>query len=148
MSADVNARTTTGAQASRPDTTAAVANLIRFLETGSAPAGLFAPDLFSDLSLPHWRIQASTADDILAERAAGHPFPGKVRVERVEQTDHGFTIEFEERWDHEGQRWYAREMMRAEVADSQIADLTVYCTGDWDQARQAEHAASVTLIRP
>ena len=25
---------------------------------------------------------------------------------------------------------------------------TVYCTGDWDQARQAEHAAAVTLIRP
>ena len=22
------------------------------------------------------------------------------------------------------------------------------CTGDWDQARQAEHAAAVTLIRP
>ena len=57
-------------------------------------------------------------------------------------------FEFEERWDHEGQRWCAREMMRAEVADGQIAELTVYCTGDWDQARQAEHAASVTLIRP
>jgi hypothetical protein len=39
-------------------------------------------------------------------------------------------------------------MMRAEVADSQIAELTVYCTGDWNQARQAEHGASVTLIRP
>ena len=39
-------------------------------------------------------------------------------------------------------------MMRAEVADGQIAELVVYCTGDWDQARQAEHAASVTLIRP
>ena len=43
---------------------------------------------------------------------------------------------------------YAREMMRVEVADGAIAELTVYCTGDWDEARQAEHAAAVTLIRP
>ena len=48
----------------------------------------------------------------------------------------------------EGQQWYAREMMRIEVADGAIAQLTVYCTGDWDEARQAEHAGTVTLIRP
>jgi len=42
----------------------------------------------------------------------------------------------------------AREMIRAEVADGALAALTVYCTGDWDQARQAEHAAAVTLLRP
>ena len=40
------------------------------------------------------------------------------------------------------------KMIRAEVADGAIAELTVYCTGDWDQARQADHAAAVTLIRP
>ena len=39
-------------------------------------------------------------------------------------------------------------MMRIEVAEGTIAEITVYCTGDWDQARQAEHAAAVTLIRP
>ena len=39
-------------------------------------------------------------------------------------------------------------MIRVAVADGAIAELTVYCTGDWDQARQAEHAAAVTLIRP
>ena len=39
-------------------------------------------------------------------------------------------------------------MMRIEVTDGAIAGLTVYCTGDWDEARQAEHAAAVTLIRP
>jgi len=60
----------------------------------------------------------------------------------------GFVFEFEERWNSEGQQWYAREMMRIEVAEGTIAEVTVYCTGDWDQARQAEHAAAVTLIRP
>ncbi|HEX4428528.1 MAG TPA: hypothetical protein VHZ96_04580 [Frankiaceae bacterium] len=130
------------------DTTAVVADLIRFLETGSVPAGLFAPNVFADLSLPHWRVQTATAAQILAERAEGHPFPGKVRVERVEQTGHGFTIEFEERWDHEGQGWYCREMIRADVVDRSIVDMSIYCTGDWDEARQSEHAEAVTLIRP
>ena len=130
-----------------PDTSATVANLIRFLETGSVPDGLFAPDVFSDLSLPHWRIQADTDEEIVALRAESHPWPGQVRVERVEQTGHGFTIEFEERWDHEGQRWYCREMIRADVVAGKIVELSVFCTGDWDEARQREHAKAVQLIR-
>jgi hypothetical protein len=132
----------------RPDTNMAVANLIRFLETGSAPDGLFAPDVFLDLSLPHWRIQAATRGEVLAIRADGHPFPGLVRVERIEQTGHGFTIEFEERWDHGGQRWYSREMIRADVVGDSIVELSAYCTGDWDEAKQHEHAEAVHLIRP
>ncbi len=132
----------------RPDTTTAVANIIRFLETGVIPDGLFAPNVFADVSLPQWRIQADTADGLLAIRAAGHPCPGEVRVERVEQTGRGFTLEFEERWHADGQRWYCREMIRADVVDSTIVDLAVYCTGDWDEARQREHAAAVGLIRP
>jgi hypothetical protein len=125
-----------------------VANLIAFLETGSIPEGLFAPDLFADLTMPHWRVQTATAADIIAERVAGHPFPGQVRVERVEPTDHGFTIEFEERWDNEGQRWYCREMIRADVVGDTIVEMSIYCTGDWDEARQREHSEAVTLTRP
>ena len=132
----------------RPETSVAVANLIRYLETGSAPDGLFAPDVFADVSLPHWRIQAGTAAEILAVRAASHPFPGQVRAERVEQTDHGFKIEFEERWNHEGQRWYCREMIRADVVEDRIVQMSVYCTGDWDEARQREHSEAVQLLRP
>lgn len=44
-----------------PETNVAVANLIRWLETGTAPQSLFAPDVFADVSLPHWRLQATTA---------------------------------------------------------------------------------------
>ena len=69
-------------------------------------------------------------------------------MERVEPTDHGFTIEFEERWDHEGQAWYCREMIRADVVGESIVEMSIYCTGDWDEARQREHAAAVKLIRP
>jgi hypothetical protein len=81
-------------------------------------------------------------------RKEGHPGPGTVTRCRVDPTASGFVLEFEERWGAEGQQWYAREMIRADVADGAIAELTVYCTGDWDEARQAEHAAAVSLIRP
>jgi hypothetical protein len=125
----------------------AVANLIRFLETGLVADTLFAPNAFADLSLPQWRVQASNADELLAIRAGSHPYPGQVRVERVERTDHGFTIEFEERWRNEGQRWYCREMIRADVVGESIVEMSIYCTGDWDEARQREHADAVQLVR-
>jgi len=130
------------------ETSVAVANLIRFLETGTAADGLFAVGAFCDLSLPQWRLQAGSAAEILALRTDSHPFPGQVRVERVEQTGHGFTLEFEERWQHEGRRWYCREMIRADVIGDSIVELSVYCTGDWDEATVAQHAESVALARP
>jgi hypothetical protein len=43
---------------------------------------------------------------------------------------------------------YAREMIRTSVVDGAVAELAVYCTGDWDEARQREHARTVTLRRP
>ncbi len=122
--------------------------LVAFLETGTVPEGLFRPDVFLDLTMPTWRVQAAGTEDLIAERKQGHPGPSRVTRWRADPTPTGFVFEFEERWDHDGQEWYAREMMRMEVAEGQISDVTVYCTGDWDQARQAEHAGAVTLIRP
>jgi hypothetical protein len=122
--------------------------IVRFLETGEAPDGLFRPDVFLDLTMPTWRIQTAGAEDLIAVRKQGHPGPGTVARWRADPTPSGFVLEFDERWSGEGQQWYAREMMRIEVIEGTIAELTVYCTGDWDEARQAEHAAAVTLIRP
>lgn len=132
-----------------PDATTAVANLIKFLETGAVAEGLFAPDVTSDLTLPTWRLQGSTAEELVALRTAGHPLPGTVHVQRVDPIDGGFVIEFDERWvDEAGKRWYSREMIRADVEGSTIVDVTIYCTGDWDEAQQALHAEQVTLARP
>jgi hypothetical protein len=138
----------TGTRTAGPDTEVAVANLIKYLETGQPPEDLYAPDVFIDVSLPHWRLQADTAEGALAIRSSGHPWPGTVHVGRVEQTSTGFTMEFEERWPHEGQNWYCREMIRADVLDDRIVEMAVYCTGDWDESVQREHAAAVRLIRP
>jgi hypothetical protein len=129
------------------DTRVTVARLIEFLETNEPPEGLFSPDVFADLSFPRWRLQANTVEDVVSLRTDGHPWQGRVRVERLNQTDTGFTIEFEERWETGDQRWYCREMIRADVVDDAIVDLALYCTGDWDEATQREHASAVRLLR-
>ena len=118
-----------------------------FLETGVAPPGLFADDVFCDFTFPLGRVQARGPADLLALRRRGHPLPGSVPRWRVDATPSGFVLEFEERW-HDGQSWYSREMLRADLRGDAICALSVYCTGDWDEQRQVRHRASVALIRP
>ena len=55
-------------------------------ETGTAPEGLFAPDLFLDLSLPQWRLQTTMAEEAMAVRMTAHPRAGRVRAD-VDQPD-------------------------------------------------------------
>lgn len=72
--------------------------LITFLETGTVPEGLFRPDIFLDLTMPTWRVQAAGAEELIAERKQGHPGPGTVSRWRADPTPTGFVFEFEERW--------------------------------------------------
>ena len=123
-------------------------DFVTFLETGEPPDGLFAPDVFCDFTLPHWRLQSLGPEQLVALRRAGHPGPGSVVRSRVDETPTGFVLEFEERWEQDGKRWYARELARADVGDEGITELSVYCTGDWDEEREASHRAAVQLVRP
>ena len=124
--------------------------LIRFLETGAPPQGLFADAVFCDFTSPRWRLQAEGIPEMVELRRAGHPGPGRVTRSRCDPTPTGFVLEIEEEWSHAGESWYARELFRADVtgAEGQIAALSVYCTGDWDRSRRAQHAREVRLLRP
>jgi len=122
--------------------------LIAFLATGEAPDELFANDVFFDVTVPHWRLQATGREAAIALRRAQHPAPGRVVRSRLDETPTGFVLEFEERWHESGHSWYAREIARADVTDNSIMQLSVYCTGDWDEARQEEHRRTVELLRP
>lgn len=122
--------------------------LIVFLETGDVPDGLFAPDVFCDFTMPRWRLQAKGIDGTVALRKQGHPGPGQVPRWRCDPTPGGFVLEFEERWQQDGKDWYSRELARADVDGGAISALSVYCTGDWDAERRAEHAKAVRLIQP
>lgn len=130
-------------------TDAIAAALIAYLETGVAAPGLFAPDVFCDFAMPTWRIQAEGIADVLALRRAGHPEPSRVPRHRLDRTARGFVLDLEETWvDAAGAQWYCRELIRADVTAEGIVDIAVHCTGDWDQARVAEHAAAGQLLRP
>lgn len=123
--------------------------LVDFLATGHGGETLFAADAFGDLSLPQWRTQTTTADELVRVRhRGGHVGGGDVRVERLELGPSWFLMQFAEWWPSGGQRWYAREMVLADVRDGRIVELTVYCTGDWDEERQQRHATTERLQRP
>jgi hypothetical protein len=122
--------------------------LIEFLETGRTPDGLFAPDVFGDVSVPLWRLQADNATDLIAIRTDGHAGTSTVVRHRFDPTPTGFVLEFEERWTVGDHGWYCREMVRADVSAAGISHLAVYCTGDWDEAQVERHRREVTLIRP
>jgi hypothetical protein len=124
------------------------AGLIGFLESGTAPDGLFADEVFCDFTMPQWRLQAQGPRAVVALRKSGHPGPGRVPRSRFDATATGFVLEVEEEWEQDGESWYCRELFRADVADGAIAQISVYCTGDWDRALVARHRQTVTLLRP
>jgi hypothetical protein len=124
------------------------AKLITFLETGDPPEGLFTADAFCDFTMPLWRLQFQGVENVAAGRKAGHPSPGRVPRSRFDATTTGFVLEVEEEWDQDGEAWYCRELFRADVADGSVSQLSVYCTGDWDQAQVARHRETVELLRP
>jgi hypothetical protein len=97
-------------------------DLIAFLETGEPPEGLFAPRVFFDVTVPHWRLQAEGWDEAVALRREQHPAHGRVVRSRLDETKSGFVLEFEERWHERGRDWYA--------------------------AREEEHRQAVRLLRP
>jgi hypothetical protein len=124
------------------------AKFIQFLETNQPPDGLFAPDIFLDMTLPMWRLQADNPADCLAIRLGGHPIAGRVPRHRFDPTPTGFVLEVEERWSDAGQQRYCRELFRADISEAGITQLAVYCTGDWDEVQVARHEAEVSLLRP
>ena len=121
---------------------------VSYLETGDAPEGLFRPDVFCDFTPPQWRIQAQGIEDVLGARKWSHPSPGRVPRYRIDPIPTGFVIELEERWEQGGERWYCREMFRADVVDGAISEISIYCTGDWDEELQDRHVREVSLLRP
>ena len=134
---------------SAPEATARdlASRLITFMETGTVPDGLFTPDVFCDFTMPQWRLQAQGIEDVAALRKAGHPGPSRLPRSRFDMTATGFVIEVEEQWDSGGESWYCRELLRADICDGAISQLSVYCTGDWDREQVRRHAETVQLIR-
>ena len=59
-----------------------------------------------------------------------------------------FVAEFVGRHDEDGEEITDRKILLAEVRAGRIAELTIYCSGDWDAELRARHTAETELIRP
>ena len=108
----------------------------------------FVPDVFCDLNMPQWRFQLQGRDAFAAQLARINLGPSRMEVLRTVPTTSGFVTEHVEHKDVGGEDHSARRLVLCEVVRGRIAEVTVYCTGEWDDELRARHAAEAPMIRP
>jgi hypothetical protein len=116
----------------------------RCFETFAADADVFTADAFFDLFPPFWRFQLQGPAALLAQLREIARGPTAVRTLRLVPTATGFVLEHEETSGEE----VARRLLLCEVRDGRVAELVVYCNGEWDRALQARQAAEAPMLRP
>ena len=126
------------------------AALVRFLETGTADPGLFAPDVFCDFTLPTWRLQSAGRAATVALRTENHPSaePGDPPPRRPRPTGASCWSSRRSGSTTRARPGTAGRSCAPTSGPRGSSSMAVYCTGDWDPARIAEHAAAVEMIRP
>ena len=121
-----------------------LADVFRTSDSGD----VLTDDVFLDGHPPLWRFQLQGRDAFDAWIKGYLPDGMEIRVVRTIPTVSGFVTEFVGRGEHDGEEITDRKILLAEVRGGQIAELTVYCSGDWDAELRARHAAETELIRP
>lgn len=114
----------------------------------AAAADVLADDIFLDGNPPEWRFQLQGRDAFDAWIKSFMPDGADTTVVRTIPTGSGFVTEFVGRHEEDGEEITDRKILLAEVRGSRIAELTIYCSGDWTPELRARHAAEAELIRP
>ena len=115
----------------------------------TADAGdVLADDVFLDGHPPFWRFQLQGRDAFDAWIKSFMPDGADTTVVRTVPTVTGFVTEFVGRHEEDGEEITDRKILLAEVRGGRIAELTIYCSGDWNAELRARHAAETQLIRP
>jgi hypothetical protein len=110
---------------------------------------LFAPGAFFDLNMPVWRFQLEGGDAFAAQLRSIARGTVRLDVLRTVPTASGFVAEHEERQEvEEGDVHSARRLWLCEVRDGRITEVVGYCSGEWDEALRARHAAEAPMVRP
>ena len=117
--------------------------LNRCFETFTADVDTFTADAFFDLLPPFWRFQLKGPEAFLAQLRTIARGVSTARILRVVPTVSGFVLEHEETRGDE----VARRLLLCEVRDGRIAEVVVYCNGEWDAALRARHAAEAPMLR-
>lgn len=121
-----------------------LADVFRTADVGD----LFTDDLFLDGHPPLWRFQLQGIDAFSSWLVAYAPDGVDTTVVRTVPTANGFVTELTGRHEEEGELMTDRKIVLCAVRDGRIAELTIYCSGDWDAELRARHAAETTLLRP
>ena len=124
------------------------ARLHEVFTTFQAGEDAFTPDVFCDLNMPQWRFQLQGRDALAAQLARINEGPARMEVLRTVPTTSGFVTEHVEHQNVDGEDHSARRLVLCEVVRGRIAEVTVYCTGEWDDELRARHAAEAPMIRP
>jgi hypothetical protein len=115
----------------------------------TADAGpVLADDVFLDGHPPLWRFQLQGRDAFDVWIKGFMPGGADTTVVRTIPTVTGFVTEFVSRHLEDGEEITDRKLLLAEVRAGRIAELTIYCSGDWTAELRARHAAETQLIRP
>jgi hypothetical protein len=115
--------------------------------TGAA-GDVLADDVFLDGNPPLWRFQLQGRDAFDGWIKSFMPGGADTTVVRTIPTATGFVTEFVGRHLQNGDEMTDRKILLAAVRHDRIAELTVYCSGDWDAELRARHAAETRLLRP
>ncbi len=108
---------------------------------------VLADDVFLDGNPPLWRFQLQGRDTFDAWIKGFMPDGADTAVVRTIPTVTGFVTEFTGRHHENGEEMTDRKILLAEVRNGHIAELTIYCSGDWNAELRARHAAETKLIR-
>ncbi|HVF18875.1 MAG TPA: hypothetical protein VNA14_01345 [Mycobacteriales bacterium] len=109
---------------------------------------VFTSDLFLDGNPPLWRFQLDSADAFASWLTGYAPHGIPTEVVRVVPTASGFVTELADRVEHDGDVVTSRKIILCEVRDGRISEMTIYCSGDWDEDLRRRHAEEETLLRP
>lgn len=111
---------------------------------------LFAADTFYDLLPPMWRFQFEGPGTLFCEqlRSISDGAPVEVDVVRTLPTPTGFVTEHVETQHTPDGEMVARRIHVCDVREGQIAEVTTYCNGGWDDDLRARHTAEAPMIRP
>jgi ketosteroid isomerase-like protein len=121
-----------------------LADVFRTAEAGE----VLTDDIFLDGNPPLWRFQLEGREIFDTWIKSFLPHGAATTVVRTIPTVSGFVTEFVGRHEEDGEEIADRKILLAEVRGGRIAELTVYCSGDWNTELRARHAAETQLIRP
>ena len=130
--------------AAAQDLSERLADVFRTSEVGD----VLTDDVFFDGHPPLWRFQLQGRDTFAAWLKGYSPDGVETTVVRTIPTVTGFVTELVGRHDEDGEEMTDRKIVLCEVRSGRIAELTLYCSGDWDAELRARHAAEAPIIRP